>query len=89
MLAKVIVWAQEWEDAINRGERALRDMGLQGIKTTIPYYQEILNVDDFRMGIFDTGFVDAHPELVKYPTSRPTRELTAAIAAALSAHHGL
>ncbi|MES9972799.1 MAG: acetyl-CoA carboxylase biotin carboxylase subunit, partial [Candidatus Thiodiazotropha sp.] len=28
MLAKVIVWAQEWEDAINRGERALRDMGL-------------------------------------------------------------
>ena len=89
MCAKLVVWALDWPQLLNRARRALQDIGVYGVKTTIPYYQEILNVDDFRMGIFDTGFVDAHPELVKYPTSRPTRELTAAIAAALSAHHGL
>jgi pyruvate carboxylase subunit A len=36
MVAKVIVSALTWEDVIKRGERALRDMGLFGIKTTIP-----------------------------------------------------
>ena len=89
MCAKLVVWALDWPQLLNRARRALQDTGVYGVKTTIPYYQEILKVDDFRLGIFDTGFVDAHPELVKYLTSRPTRELTAAIAAALSAHHGL
>ncbi len=42
MLAKVIVWALTWEDVISRGGRALEDMGVFGIKTTIPFYQEIL-----------------------------------------------
>ena len=89
MCAKLVVWALDWPELLNRARRALQDTGVYGVKTTIPYYQEILKVDDFRLGIFDTGFVEAHPELVKYRTSRPTRELTAAIAAALSAHHGL
>ena len=89
MCAKLVVWALDWPQLLNRAQRALQDIGVYGVKTTIPYYQEILKVDDFRTGIFDTGFVDAHPELSRYRTSRPTRELTAAIAAALSAHHGL
>lgn len=42
MLAKVIVWALTWEDVVSRGERALKDMGVDGIRTTIPYYLEIL-----------------------------------------------
>jgi pyruvate carboxylase subunit A len=50
---------------------------------------EILKVAAFRNGCFDTGFVEDHPELVEYKTSRPTRELNAAITAALSAHLGL
>jgi pyruvate carboxylase subunit A len=49
---------------------------------------EILKVEEFRYGSFDTGFVDDHPELTRYKTSRPTRELSAAISAALSAHLG-
>ena len=47
MVAKVIVSAHTWDDAIKRGERALRDMGLFGIKTTIPYYLEILSHPEF------------------------------------------
>ncbi len=88
MCAKLVVWALDWPHLLNRARRALQDTGVFGVKTTIPYYLEILKVDDFRLGMFDTGFVEAHPELVDYRTSRPTRELTAAIAAALATHHG-
>lgn len=89
MCAKLTVWALDWEDLLNRARRALLDTGVYGVKTTIPYYLEILKVADFRNGSFDTGFVEDHPELTEYKTSRPTRELTAAITAALSAHLGL
>jgi len=89
MCAKLTVWALDWEELLNRTSRALTDTGVYGVKTTIPYYMEILKVADFRSGSFDTGFVEDHPELTAYKTSRPTRELTAAITAALSAHLGL
>ncbi|MCG7881621.1 MAG: acetyl-CoA carboxylase biotin carboxylase subunit [Candidatus Thiodiazotropha taylori] len=89
MLAKVIVWAQEWEDAINRGERALRDMGLQGIKTTIPYYLEILHHPQFRSGEFNTGFVEAHPKLTQFSQKLSPEDLALVLAAATAAHTGL
>ena len=89
MCAKLTVWALTWEELLRRANRALLDTGVYGVKTTIPYYMEILKVPEFREGRFDTGFVEAHPELVGYTTSRPNRELSAAITAALSAHLGL
>ena len=89
MIAKVIVWALSWEDLLNRGERALRDMGVQGVRTTIPYYLEILRHPDFRSGKFTTSFVEEHPELLTY-SNKPSREaLAAALAAAVAAHAGL
>jgi pyruvate carboxylase subunit A len=89
MLAKVVVTALNWEDAIKRGERALRDMGLFGIKTTIPYYLEILRHPEFRAGQFNTGFVDKHPELVHYSHKPRPEVLASVIAAAMAAHTGL
>ncbi len=89
MCAKLTVWALDWDDLLNRANRALQDIGVYGVKTTIPYYMEILKVPGFRSGSFDTGFVEDHPELTEYRASRPTRELSAAITAALSAHLGL
>lgn len=89
MCVKLIVWALDWEQLLNRAKRALNDIGVYGVKTTIPYYLETLQVEDFRKGNFDTGFVEDHPELVNYKTSRPTRELAALIAAAIAGHSGL
>ena len=89
MLAKVIVWALTWEDAINRGERALKDMGLYGIKTTVPYYLEILRHPVFRSGEFNTGFVEANPDLIDYSTKRRPEHLAAVLAVAMAAHAGL
>ncbi len=89
MCLKLIVWGMTWEETLNRGIRALNDMRLQGVKTTAPYYQEILRHPDFRAGHFDTGFVPAHPELLNYSVKRNPEEVALAIAAAIAAHAGL
>lgn len=89
MCLKLIVWGLTWEEVINRGSRALNDMRLQGVKTTAPYYQEILKHPDFRNAHFDTGFVPAHPELTQYSVKRLPEQTALAIAAAIAAHAGL
>ena len=89
MCAKVTAWALRWPSVIKRSQRALDDIRLSGIKTTIPYYRQILSHPDFRNGSFDTGFVEAHPELLNYPKERPREDMVLAIAAALAAHTGV
>jgi pyruvate carboxylase subunit A len=89
MIAKVIVWALSWEDAIQRGERALRDMGLYGIRSTIPFYREILRSPQFREGRFDTGFIESHPDLISYCCTRRREDMAAALAVAVAVHAGL
>jgi pyruvate carboxylase subunit A len=64
-------------------------VGVFGVKTTIPYYLEILKAEEFRHGDFDTAFVEKHPELINYSVRRPPAALAACIAAAVVAHHGL
>jgi pyruvate carboxylase subunit A len=89
MLAKLIVSATTWEDTIKRGERALKDMGLFGIKTTIPYYLEILRHPEFRAANFNTGFIEQHPELINYSNKPRPEVLASVIAAVMAAHTGL
>jgi len=89
MCAKLTVWSLTWEGVVERGKRALNDMVVYGVKTTIPYYQEIMQHPDFRNGKFDTSFVETHPELTNYSVKRPNELLAAAISAAIAAHVGL
>lgn len=89
MCAKLTVWALSWEGVIERGRRALDDMAVYGVKTTIPYYHEILMNEEFRSGHFNTSFVEAHPELLEYPVKHPREHVAAAISAAVAAHLGL
>jgi pyruvate carboxylase subunit A len=89
MCAKLTVWALTWEGVIERGRRTLKDMAIFGVKTTIPYYQEILKHPDFRNANFDTSFVETHPELIDYTTKIPPELRAAAISAAIAAHEGI
>ncbi len=89
MCAKLIVWAPTWDGLLARASRALDDISVNGIKTTIPYYKEILKSEEFRKGRFDTSFVDQHPELVQYHLRRSTSELAAVIGAAIAASMGM
>ncbi len=89
MCAKLVVWSRNWEELIQRSLRALEDMQIYGIQTTKQYYKEILNHPDFQAGNFNTGFVDAHPELTRYSTKRRPEFLAGAIAAAIAAQSGM
>ncbi|HHJ38888.1 MAG: pyruvate carboxylase subunit A [Methylothermaceae bacteria B42] len=89
MIAKLIVWALDWGDVLARGKRALEDMEISGIKTTKNYYQQILNSAEFKQARFNTGYVDTHPELLRYSEKRSKTHVATAIAAAIAAHAGL
>jgi pyruvate carboxylase subunit A len=89
MCAKLTVWSLEWPHLLDRSVRALNDIGVYGVKTTIPYYLQILQSPNFRSGNFDTGFVEENPQLTDYSERRPPRELAAVISASVAAHMGM
>ena len=89
MCAKLTVWALDWPSVVERGRRALGDMEVYGVKTTIPYYKEIMKHPDFRNANFNTSFVEQHPELTNYATELPPELIAAAISAAIAAHEGI
>jgi len=89
MCAKLTVWALTWEGVVERGRRALKDMAIYGVKTTIPYYQEILKHPDFRNADFNTGFVESNPELINYTVKIPPELRAAVISAVIAAHEGI
>ena len=89
MCAKLTVWALDWDSVIQRGKRALNDMVVQGVKTTIPYYQEIMQHEDFINATFNTSFVEMHPELTNYAVETPPEMIAAAISAAIAAYEGI
>ncbi len=57
MIAKLIAWGRDREDAIRRLRRALREYEIGGVKTTIPFCLWVLQHDKFCEGDFDTHFV--------------------------------
>ncbi|BBL73711.1 acetyl-CoA carboxylase biotin carboxylase subunit [Methylomagnum ishizawai] len=89
LCAKLIVSGRTWEETIARGRRVLGDIAISGVRTTLPFYREILDHPEFRRGVFDTGFLQDHPELLNYSLKRGRSEAALAIAAAIAAHVGL
>ena len=58
MIAKLIVTARTREEAIDKLERALGEFVIEGVKTTIPFHQQLLQNEDFRRGIYTTKFME-------------------------------
>ena len=58
MIAKLITIAQTREEAINTMERALSEFVVEGVKTTIPFHQQLMRNEDFRKGNYTTKFLE-------------------------------
>ena len=58
MVAKLIVWGSDREEAIARGKRALREFKIEGIKTTIPFHLQVLENQAFLDGEVYTDFIE-------------------------------
>ena len=58
MIAKIIAVAQTRQEAIDTMSRALSEYVIEGIKTTIPFHQQLMQNEDFRNGNFTTKFME-------------------------------
>jgi acetyl-CoA carboxylase biotin carboxylase subunit len=60
LLAKVIAFRPTRSEAIDTLTRALGEMTVEGVKTTIPFLMKVLQHAEFRSGNVDTSFVETH-----------------------------
>jgi acetyl-CoA carboxylase, biotin carboxylase subunit len=58
MIAKIIAVARTREEAINTMSRALSEYVIEGVKTTIPFHQQLMRNEDFKKGNFTTKFLE-------------------------------
>lgn len=69
MVAKLIVYAKNREEAIRKMQSALGEVIIEGIQTNIDYQYEIMNHPDYQAGNFDIEFIaDKEEELLRYAT---------------------
>ncbi|MBE0466253.1 MAG: acetyl-CoA carboxylase biotin carboxylase subunit [Candidatus Desulforudis sp.] len=57
LLAKLVVWGRNRDEAIDRAQRALGEYVIEGVPTTIPFHQRVLSNAFFRRGEVYTNFV--------------------------------
>jgi acetyl-CoA carboxylase biotin carboxylase subunit len=57
LIAKLITWGENRDEAIRRMQRALSEYLVYGIKTTIPFFKSILRHPDFFRGNYNTHFI--------------------------------
>jgi acetyl-CoA carboxylase biotin carboxylase subunit len=77
MLAKLVVFAQDRESAIDRCVQAIDAYEIAGVSTTLDFGRFAIDHPAFRSGKFDTHFVEEHfkPEFLDRPTDLAAEEL--------------
>ena len=65
LFAKLIVRGADREDALRRLRRALGEFRIEGIATTLPFFEAILEDEVFVKGAYTTGFVAERMERLK------------------------
>jgi acetyl-CoA carboxylase biotin carboxylase subunit len=84
LLAKLAAWASSRETAIQRMRRALSEYSVQGIRTNIAFFEEILSDETFRSGNLHTGFLEDFFKRRARPANPDAEvEAVAAVVAAL------
>jgi pyruvate carboxylase len=65
LLVKVTAWGTKLPEACQRMDRALREFRIRGVKTNIPFLENVVNHPRFRAGDVTTSFLDESPELFR------------------------
>src|SRR5699024_12699024 len=78
LLVNVSSWALTFEQASIKMLRNLKEFSIRGIKTNIPFLQNVVLHERFMSGEYDTNFIDDTPELFVFPVrkDRGTKLLT-------------
>ena len=66
LLVKVTAWDVNLQGACHRMDRALREFRIRGVKTNIPFLENVVNHPKFQNGEVTTAFLDQSPELFRF-----------------------
>jgi len=86
LISKLIVWGETRAEAVLRMRRALEEYKIVGIRTNIPFHQNLMDSHRFMAGQYDTRFVEERFSMEPAEESRQTYPEIAAILATLVAH---
>ncbi|MER1985480.1 MAG: pyruvate carboxylase [Solibacillus sp.] len=67
LLVKLSTWGRTFGEAAQKMDRNLREFRIRGVKTNIPFLENVVVHDKFTTGQFDTSFIDTTPELFCFP----------------------
>jgi pyruvate carboxylase len=67
LLVKLSTWALTFEQAASKMVRNLQEFRIRGIKTNIPFLENVVKHENFISGKYDTSFIDTTPELFIFP----------------------
>jgi pyruvate carboxylase subunit A len=67
LLVKMTARGYDWEQTVQRMQRALDYFLIAGPKTTIPFHRAICRDADFRAERFDTSYIETHPHIFEFP----------------------
>ena len=70
LLVKIIGKAATFEDACSKLRRALMEFRVRGVKTNIPFIQNVLNHPQFLNDYVNTRFIDDNPQLFDFKPSQ-------------------
>ena len=78
MISKLAAWGATRAESIDRLRRALDEYAVGGIKTTLPFFREVVRDEEFIAGHLDTGFISRFWERTKerpdpWERGRPAR----------------
>jgi acetyl/propionyl-CoA carboxylase alpha subunit len=80
LVAKLVVWGESREEAIQRAASALSEYRVIGVPTSIPFHQWLMAHEAFRRGDYDTSFLADQFSLVE-PDREANRPVSALVAA--------
>ncbi|MGB2991088.1 MAG: pyruvate carboxylase [Paenisporosarcina sp.] len=70
LLVKVSTWGKTFKEAAAKMDRNLQEFRIRGIKTNIPFLENVVKHHNFITGNFNTSFIDSTPELFLFPTRK-------------------
>jgi pyruvate carboxylase len=70
LLVKLTTWGSSLEESVRRMDRALREFRVRGVKTNIPFLENLILHPTFMAGEATTTFIDTTPELFRFRIKR-------------------
>lgn len=70
LLVKLSTWGNTFKEAAEKMDRNLQEFRIRGVKTNIPFLENVVRHENFINGDFNTSFIDTTPELLNYKSAR-------------------